>query len=175
MRCLIRVPAPLWRHTRDYLLAVGVERMAYLLARASMWDDPWEGPTVDLLVRQALLVPNEVLSTQTPTAVEIEPGFTREVLRACYETGLSLVDIHTHPFSASGVAFSGHDRANMRTTHAEFRREIPQEPPALAASLVVGRDAVAGAWLDPHTGRLADVAALQLLDCPSVEVPLCRR
>ena len=173
MRCQIRVPATIWAPTRAWLLAVPVERIAYLLARASVWDDPWRGPTVDLLVGCALLVPDAALTAQSTVRVEVDPAFTRAVLLGCYETGLSLIDVHTHPFADTHVSFSGTDVTNMTTTHAEFHREIPQHPAAVAASLVLGRNAVAAAWLDPHQGRLTPVTRMRLLAQHPTEVPLC--
>lgn len=174
MRCQIRVPLRVWQPTREWLLATRDERIAYLLARASVWDDPWCGPTVDLLVGCALLVPDAALTVQSAVRVEVDPAFTRAVLVGCYEAGLSLIDVHTHPFADTRVAFSGTDLANMATTHAEFHREIPQQPVAVAASLVLGRNAVAGAWLDPHRGRVVPAAGMLLLAPQPTEVQLCR-
>ncbi|OLT37839.1 hypothetical protein BJF79_28985 [Actinomadura sp. CNU-125] len=146
MRCIVRVPSGLWREASRHLLVSPSERMAYLLARASRWDDPWRGPTTDLLVRRALLVPDAALLTQSPTRLEVEPAFTQEVLRACYETGMSLIDVHTHPFSSGPVWFSSHDETNMQVTHREFATMMPDEPVAAAASLVLGPGGLAGAW-----------------------------
>jgi hypothetical protein len=117
MRCQIRIPATIWAPTRAWLLAVPVERIAYLLARASVWDDPWRGPTVDLLVGCALLVPDAALTAQSAVRVEVDPAFTRTVLLGCYETGLSLIDVHTHPFSDTHVGFSGTDIADINHTN----------------------------------------------------------
>ena len=70
-----------------------------------MWTDPWSGAALDLLVTRALVVPDAALAVQSGVRAEIGPAFTREVLVACYETGLSLVDLHTHPFSVDSVGF----------------------------------------------------------------------
>ena len=85
------------------------------------------------------------------------------MLVACYEGGLSLIDVHTHPFSGIGVAFSGHDVANMATTHNELLDTIPQNPPTVAASLVIGQDSVAGAWTIPTSRQLAGLTRLELI------------
>jgi hypothetical protein len=173
MRAVLRTPARVWEPARAWLLDSTEERLAYLLARVSVLTDPWRGPTVDLLVGYAILVPDSALAAQSPVRVEVDPAFTRAVLVGCYETGLSLIDVHTHPFATTRVAFSGTDTANMCQTHAEFRREIPQDPPALAASLVVGRDSVVGAWLPPGEQALLPLARMQLTGTRIVEVPLC--
>lgn len=172
MRCVLRLPARVWRPAEEHLLACPSERMAYLLARASTWTDPWGRHTTDLLVRQALLIPDTALHVQSPVRVEVDPDFTRQVLLACYETGMSLVDVHTHPFGGGPVWFSGHDEHNMRLTHAEFAATMPDEPPAIAASLVLGPGGLAGAW-SPHPRQLAPLDACHLLDDTLNEVPLC--
>ncbi|GAA2161987.1 hypothetical protein [Actinomadura napierensis] len=172
MRCVLRLPAQVWRPAERHLLASSSERMAYLLARASRWTDPWGRRTTDLLVRQALLIPDEVLHVQSPVRAEVDPGFTQQVLRACYETGMSLVDVHTHPFGGGPVWFSGHDEQNMRLTHAEFAASMPDAPPIAAASLVLGPGGLAGAW-SPHPRELAPLDACVLLDDTLSEVPLC--
>lgn len=172
MRCVLRLPARVWRPAEEHLLASPSERMAYLLARASRWTDPWGRHTTDLLVRQALLIPDAALDVQSPVRVEVDPDFTRPILRACYETGMSLVDVHTHPFGGGPVRFSGHDEHNMRLTHAEFAETMPDRPPAVAASLVLGPGGLAGAW-SPHPRRLAPLDACVLLDDTLSEVPLC--
>jgi hypothetical protein len=160
---VIRIPAALWSRLHAHLLVVSDERFAYLLAHAAVWTDPWGRHTTDLLVRSALPVPDEGLVTQTPVRVEVDPALTRAVLRECYETGLSLIDVHTHPFSGTRVAFSAHDLDNMAETHAEFTDTVPQDPPALAASLVLGRAAVAGMWGGPDGGRPRPIDAVYLL------------
>lgn len=172
MRCVLRLPARVWRPAEEHLLASSSERMAYLLARASRWTDPWGNRTTDLLVRQALLIPDAALRVQSPVRAEVAPDFTREVLRACYETGMSLVDVHTHPFSGGPVRFSGHDEHNMRLTHAEFAANMPDDPPAIAVSLVLGPGGLAGTW-SPRPRQLAPLNACVLLDDTLNEVPLC--
>ncbi|MEO5873770.1 MAG: hypothetical protein ABIQ26_02115 [Streptosporangiaceae bacterium] len=172
MRGVLRLPRHVWLPVEQHLLASPCERMAYLLARAGRWTDPWGRDTTDLLVRQALLIPDEALRVQSAVRVEVDPAFTGEVLRACYETGMSLIDVHTHPFSHGPVWFSGHDEANMLLTHAEFAANMPQDPPATAASLVLGPGGLAGAW-SPHPGELAPLTKVTLLDTTTSEVPLC--
>ncbi|WP_239372776.1 hypothetical protein [Frankia sp. Cj5] len=162
-RCVIRIPDAVWAPTRQYLLAVPVERMAYLLGHASVWTDPWGRTTTDILVRCAIPVPDNALTLQTSVRVDVDPALTGTVLRTCYEYALSLIDVHTHPFADRSVCFSGHDEANMRITHAEFSDAIPERPPIFPASLVLGRRSVAGIWRNPSSGSLENVDELRLL------------
>jgi hypothetical protein len=173
MHATLRMSRPVWTSMRAHLLASRDERMAYLLARGGRWPDPAGAPVLDLLVTSVLLVPDSALTMQTGVRVEIDPVFTREVLIACYETGLSLVDVHTHPFSTDAVSFSGHDVANMRATHADFLARMPGTPPAGVASLVLGQSGVAGAVTDPGTGALRPLERFLLLDDAVTEVALC--
>ncbi|WP_207386590.1 hypothetical protein [Protofrankia symbiont of Coriaria ruscifolia] len=164
----------MWEPTYRYLLAVPVERMAYLLGHASVWTDPWGQPTTDIFVRYAIPVPDDALALQTSARVEVDRALTGAVLRECYECALSLIDIHTHPFADRSVWFSGHDEANMRITHAEFADTIPAQPPVFPASLVLGRRSVAGVWRNPSTGALETIDELRLLGRAETAVELVR-
>lgn len=170
---MVRAPGEMLDETLAWLRGSSDERFCYLLARASRFADPWEGPTVVLRVTRPILVPSSALTIQTPVRVEVNADFTREILVKCYEYGLSLIDLHTHPFSDESVAFSGHDLQNMEVTHEEFRRGIPQDPPAVAASFVVGTKSVAGRWLDPESGALRPVDRLIAIGRRQHMVRLC--
>jgi hypothetical protein len=165
----------MWLAVCDHLRGSDDERMAYLLARAARWDHPWDGPMMDLLAVRAVLVPDSALTDQSGASVTVAGWLTRELLIACYETGLSLIDVHTHPFAGTSVAFSAHDVENMRETHTEFLTRMPDAPPRGVASLVVGRTAVAGAFTDPDELALRPLSTLVLLGDDLGEVPLCHR
>jgi hypothetical protein len=172
MRATIRIGAAVWAAMREYLLDSPDERAGYLLARAGVWTTTEGTPALDLLVTRAIPVPDAALRIQDRVRVEIDETFTREVLVACYETGLSLIDVHTHPFTLDSVHFSGHDVANMRVTHAQFLATMPADPPRAAASLVLGQRSVAGAFTGPDGGRLHSLDRMQLLCDHVQEVPL---
>lgn len=173
MRSTVRMSRPVWTSLCAYLLGSRDERMAYLLARGGWWPDPAGDAVCDLLVTSVLPAPDSALVVQSGVRVEIDPTFTREVLIACYESGMSLVDVHTHPFSTDTVAFSGHDMANMRATHADFLARMPDTPPVGVASLVVGQSSVTGGVTDPGTRTLNPLDRFLLLDDAMTEVTLC--
>lgn len=173
MRATLRVGNGTWSAVREHLFGSKDERMAYLLARASVWTDPCGRDELDLLVTRAVVVPDTALTVQSGVRVDVDAAFTREVLVACYETGLSLVDVHTHPFSTDPVAFSSHDVANMRVTHAEFLAGMPTRPPRAVASLVLGRRAVAGMFTSPDGGDLRPLRRFEVLGDNLEEVALC--
>jgi hypothetical protein len=174
MHATLRMSRLVWLSVREHVLGSREERMAYLLARGGRWPDPAGVPVFDLLVTSALLVPDSALVVQTGVRVEIDPLFTREVLIACYESGMSLVDVHTHPFSTDTVSFSGHDVANMRATHADFLARMPDTPPVGVASLVLGQSSVAGVITDPGSETPHPLERFVLLDDAMTEVPLCQ-
>lgn len=169
----IRIPTAMWDALRSRLLGSRQERFSYLLARATDWTDPWGGRGIDLVVRRAIPVPDVALTAQSTVRVEVDPAFTHAVLIACFESGMSLIDVHTHPFSGASVAFSSQDLDNMAETHAQFLDGIPQDPPAVAASLVLGTDGVAGAWLDPDQHEIRPLKGLELVGSHRREVALC--
>lgn len=175
MGCVLRISRDMWHTVEEHVQGSRDERMAYLLARATRWNDLWsDGPTLDLLVTRAIPVPDEALTIQNGLRVEIAAWLTREVLVACYETGLSLVDVHSHPFASGPVRFSGPDVVNMRQTHTDFLTRVPDDPPTAVASLVVGRTAVAGAYTDHDGDALRRLDRLVVLGDSQTEVPLCR-
>lgn len=174
MRGVLRVGRGVWSATLAHLLGCRQERMAYLLARASSWTSVAGEPTLDLLVVRALPVPDAALSVQSPVRVVVEPSFTKAVLIGCYEAGLSLVDVHTHPFATDRVAFSGHDEGNMRDTHSEFLRLLPANPPVAVASLVIGQSSVAGRFSAATEAAPRPLDGFTILGDCAEEVPLCR-
>ncbi|MCO1575123.1 hypothetical protein M8C13_05040 [Crossiella sp. SN42] len=174
MRASIRTGDGSWSHLREHLLGSEQERMAYLLARATRWADHSGSPVLDLLVTRVVLVPDSGLSHQSAVSVVPEASVTRELLIACYETGLSLIDVHSHPFATDHVSFSGHDVANMRETHRDFLMRMPADPPIGVASLVLGRESVAGAFTDPRSGALLPLHSLTVLGEHLQAVTLCQ-
>ncbi|MFV2127523.1 hypothetical protein ACFHWS_23745 [Micromonospora sp. LOL_013] len=176
MTCVLRISHDTWDTVRRHLRDSDDERGAYLLARAGRWTDPWgAGAVTDLLVTRAIPIPDDALSVQNGVRIEVAAWLTREVLIACFETGLSLVDVHSHPFADDTVRFSGLDVENMRQTHTEFLDRMPAAPPVGVASLVLGQASVAGAYTDPDDGTLRMLDRLVLLgDDDLTEVKLCR-
>ncbi|WP_424187666.1 hypothetical protein ACOBQX_07705 [Actinokineospora sp. G85] len=170
MATSIRLGPAGWAAVREHLAGSDQERMAYLLARATRW----ETGGVDLLVTRVIPVPDQGLSQQSPAHVVPDPAVTRELLIACYETGLSLIDVHSHPFATDTVTFSGRDMANMAATHRDFLNRMPADPPVGVASLVVGRRSVAGAATDPATLQLGPLASLLVIGDQRTEVELCQ-
>lgn len=173
MRTTLRIPARIWSDVRSQLFDTTQERFAYLLGRGSRVHHPWLGNQADVYIRRAVVVPDDALLVQSAARVEVDGAFTMEVLRGCYSQGLSLIDVHTHPFWDSQVSFSGHDQDNMELTHRDFHEAIPQEPPAFVGSLVLGRNSTAGAFFEPDQEEVSALDRLQLIGDHLEEIPLC--
>ncbi|MEV6801923.1 hypothetical protein AB0M91_26780 [Micromonospora rifamycinica] len=176
MACALRISRDIWGTIQRHLRDSGDERGAYLLAPRRPVDRPVGHRAVtDLLVTRAIPIPDDALSVQNGVRVEVAAWLTREVLIACFETGLSLVDMHSHPFADDTVSFSGLDVENMRQTHTEFLDRMPAVPPVGVALLVLGQASVAGAYTGPDDGTLRMLDRLVLLgDDDLTEVTLCR-
>lgn len=173
MRCRIRIPAQVWTALTSHLRAGAVERFAYLVGRGSRILDPWGAVWADVYVRRAIPVPEDALLVQSPVRVEVQEGFTQQILRGCYAQGLSLIDAHVHPACIQQVAFSSHDHTNMDLTHGDFYQTMPTRPPCFVGSLVLGQCAVAGAFFDPTRRKVHPLDRLTLIGTCQQELTLC--
>lgn len=135
MRREIVFPAGTWPALRSHLLGHGSqEQLAFLLA------GPAEGRGWQrLLVREVIPVPPEALEKQTATRLEVKPAFSQAILRCCYETGLSLIEVHSHPFARRHVTFSALDLANEEEKFRYVEKKIPH---VRHATMVVGHESV---------------------------------
>ncbi len=114
-------PSGVWPELRRHLLGHGSqEQLAFLLAgvaRGRGW--------FRLLVRDVVPVPPEAFDQQTDVYLTVKQAFSQEVLRRCYQEGLSLIEIHSHPFSQGRVTFSGTDLANEAEKFQYVAQKIP--------------------------------------------------
>lgn len=84
-----------------------------------------------------LVVPQpEHYRSQGLAGLALKPQFDRMLRAQCLAEGLSLVDIHSHPFSDDYVGFSGIDDADELEKFGYFRRNLPE---STYASIVMGR------------------------------------
>jgi hypothetical protein len=72
-----------------------------------------------LLVRRLLLPEDHDYLKRTPVCVAFKPSFTETALSLCEDTGLHLLDIHTHPWSED-VAFSSIDDREAKQTKIPY-------------------------------------------------------
>lgn len=70
------------------------------------------------------------------TGVKIKQEYLISILNDCSELGLSLIDIHSHPFSDTDVFFSGIDEADEREKADWFIKNLPK---SYYGSIVMGK------------------------------------
>lgn len=161
MKREIILPAGLWPALHAHLLGQGSqEQLAFLLAGPASGRE-WQR----LLVREAIAVPPDALEQQTATRLEVKPAFSQAILRRCYETGLSLVEVHSHPFACRHVTFSDLDLDN----EAEKSRYVQTRIPHIQhAAMVVGHES-----LDAHLwqqGEILPFDRVRPLDAPIADL-----
>ncbi len=178
MRREILLPGGAWPALRAHLLGQGErEQLAFLLAAVAKGRG-W----LRLLVRHVLPVAPDDLARQSSTCLEVRPEFSQALLRRCYETGLSLIEVHSHPFARRHAAFSAIDLAN----EADKARYIAQKIPHIRhAAMVVGHQSLdAHLWedqeavpidlvrpLDPPVTNLIPTSALDTAKRESMPAP----
>ncbi len=89
------------------------------------------------------------------TSVKLKRGLLISILSECERLGLSLIDIHSHPFSTHSVNFSSIDDADEVEKANWFSKHLPK---CYYGSIVVAKEC--------HTARIRSVAGNQ------VEMPL---
>lgn len=163
MRREIIFPARVWSGLRSHLLGQGrEEQLAFLLAGTAQGRD-W----MRLLVREVLLVPADALEWQSATYLAVKPSYSQAILRRCYQEELSLVEIHSHPFTRCGVTFSATDQANDAV---KFRYVAQKIPHVHHATMVVGQcDLDARLW-ERQQHCAVPIDRVRLLDAPIVDL-----
>lgn len=84
---------------------------------------------------------------QSVAGLNLDSDFDYALRVACKDEEMSLVDIHSHPFTSTGVAFSGVDDADEEKKHRYFRRNLPK---SVYASIVMGRESMAARAFLPN-------------------------
>lgn len=131
------LPYGMWNQIRDYVLGdLARERACYLLcgrARA--------GGRLQLLGCYLVTPLDTDYSHQSIAGVAVERSLLTDVLKECARLGLSLIDIHSHPFAVDHVAFSGTDDADEIEKARWFAQHLPK---SYYGSLVIGQKCYAG-------------------------------
>ncbi len=162
MKREIIFPANIWPALRTHLLGQGQrEQLAFLLAGVARgWG--W----IRLLVREVIPAPPEAFERQTSCCLSVKPAFSQAVLRRCYEEGLSLIEVHSHPFAPQNVTFSVTDLANEREKFCYLARKIPH---VHHATMVVGQEDL-DAHLWDRRRRVVPIDRVRLLDTPITDL-----
>jgi len=163
-RCLARaelvLPCGMLAEIRDYLFRdTSKEYACYLICGHNV-----VGRSLRLLGCFLILPePSEYIS-HSFASVRLRRELLAEVLKECSRLGLSLIDIHSHPFASNHVAFSGIDEADEKEKSKWFANHLPH---CYYGSIVMG--------LESHLARIrsADGQMIEAeLQIRPLDVPL---
>jgi molybdopterin/thiamine biosynthesis adenylyltransferase len=167
MKREIIFPAGTWPTLRAHLLGQGQqEQLAFLLAGLAQGRN-W----MRLLVREIVPVPPDAFEQRTSVYLAVKPAFSQAVLRRCHEEGLSLIEVHSHPFTHQKVTFSAADLTNEMEKFHYVARKIPH---VRHATMVVGQtDLDAHLW-NRRQRRVVPIDRIRVLDAPITDLfPTC--
>ncbi len=127
------LPHGMFAEIKDYLFRDSSKEYAcYLFCGHNV-----VGGTLRLLGCFLLLPePSEYVS-HSLASVRLRRELLAEVLKECSSLGLSLIDIHSHPFASEHVAFSGVDEADEREKSKWFATHLPH---CYYGSIVMGQN-----------------------------------
>lgn len=149
---------------RQHLLSnPRLEQLGFILAGVSRGPD-----YIRLLAREFIPVPTEGLIHQTGTYLEAKPGFVQSVLRRCRDEGLSLVEIHSHPFSDRDVTLSPTD---IESEWEKFPYIAAKLPGIYHATLVLGQRSVDGHIWSREEQYILPVTGVRIIGCPLETMP----
>lgn len=121
-----------------------------------------------LLVREVLPSAAGQLAGQSGAHLQVQRDHTIEVLERCHQEGLSLIEAHSHPFCATGVAFSSTDTGNERLKFPYVAERIPG---IFHAAMVFGTDSVDAHLWDRLTRSVLPVDRLRVIGHPLQTIP----
>jgi molybdopterin-synthase adenylyltransferase len=125
------LPAGMWLKIHEYLFADKAREYAcYLLCGHRR-----SGRLTRLFANHLFLPEPSDYVHQSVASVHVSQSVLAELLRECKRLGLSLIDLHSHPFSKHDVAFSGVDEADEIEKAAWFAEHLPQ---CFYGSIVLG-------------------------------------
>jgi len=155
----IKFTGPAYRQLQEYLFqGDGLERAAYGFAGLSYSDD-----RTTLTVRELWTVPPEAYVHQTGTGVEVAGRYVKQVLAHAFTSGLSLLEMHSHPFAFDQVGFSNIDEADERQKFPYVAGRIPG---IRHGTMVFGRQSVDAHLYDPAQRTTTAVDHVTVLEAP---------
>jgi molybdopterin/thiamine biosynthesis adenylyltransferase len=138
----IRISYRDYQHLVSHLFPEGVldEQGAFMLA-GQVATPRYKA----LLVREVFLALPEHVLSQSGGFIEFHPDFVAMIIKQARLKRLSLIEVHSHPFSTSTVGFSGIDNHWQKPL---FSRILQRVPGMDQCALVFGRDSFTGRiWL----------------------------
>jgi len=131
-RIALTLPQGMYEELHDYLFHDSSKEYAcYLLCGHRL-----KNGTLTLFGCTLVLPEPEEYESHSLVSVRIKRPLLVEVLKECERLGLSLVDIHSHPFANDSVGFSSVDEADEIEKATWFSTHIPQ---CFYGSIVMGQ------------------------------------
>lgn len=125
------LPYGMYSQIREYLFRdLSREYLCYLLCGHTVI-----GQSLRLLGCYLVIPDDTDIVSQSLTSVGTNKGFLKELLQECERLGLSLIDIHSHPFSSSTVSFSSIDDRDELEKAEWFHSYLPH---CFYGSIVMG-------------------------------------
>lgn len=157
------LPHGMWSQITDYLFRDTTKEYAcYVLCGHAV-----VGRTLRLLGCFLVLPEPQDYESHSLASVRLRRELLISVLQECERHGLSLIDVHSHPFASSHVAFSGVDEADEREKAKWFVDNLPN---CFYGSIVLGKES--------HRARVRSLGRGVIdteLSIRTVEAPLAVR
>ena len=114
----------------------------------------------DILVRAFIPADESCLINQSSMSIKPNPKFTNYIWQLAKQSKSGLIDIHTHPFSETRVAFSGIDDKSEAESFPQAVKYLGEGP---HASVVLGRNSIAARWYNPKTKSTEPIKAIKII------------
>ncbi len=137
----ISIAAGDFQRLRLHLLDGGEdEEAAVLLAGVSQTEH-----SLKLLIREVLPVPDAAFVSKGRAGLTIHSDYLAPLVKRCRLEGWAFILAHSHPFSSSGVRFSGVDDYGERLLFPRIQARVPKMP---LGAMVFGNESVdARLWM----------------------------
>lgn len=153
------IPCGMWSRIHEYLFKdTSREYACYLLC-----GHAWRGNTLRLLGCFLVLPEAADYVSHSLASVHLKQSLLAEILRECSRLGLSLVDLHSHPFAKDTVSFSGVDETDEREKAAWFAEQLPR---CYYGSVVLGQESHAARLRSADGRMVTEGLVVRTLDVP---------
>lgn len=112
------------------------------------------------VVREVLPVPRDEIISHSAVHLDARPEFIARVLKRARADSLSVIQVHSHPFSRDSVGFSGRDHFGEKRLFPKIAQRVPGVE---HGALVFGQKAYAGRVWVPGKGSTVPISSLRIV------------
>jgi len=112
------------------------------------------------VVREVLPVPQDEIISHSSMHLDARPEFIARVLKRARADSLSVIQVHSHPFSRGGVGFSSRDHFGEKRLFPKIAQRVPGVE---HAALLFGHNAYAGRVWRPDGNATVPVSSLRIV------------